>query len=401
MNGDEKRKTYFTDYVPEDEKYGLHIMKYFYLSYTKYFLISNFKVLDIKEGMELSDNQIKSALLWLESIDASNEKLKYAELGFLVKGNRQTAITSIKFTQEAKNFMDSYFSKEQSKETSPGTIPKTNASSSQNIRNDSIDLSLNKIINSQKQLSLTLTKQLNDSIEENTALMEQVFLNVKKNSVRANEIITIIMMLELFENLDPYTAIHCYNVADLTQKITESLYPNNDIIYQYTVSALLHDIGKYKIPSNILTKPGKVSKIEYNHLKQHPVYGKELLQVHYDFSNDPTITEIMKNILQHHERLDGNGYPEKIKGKDISTGAKIIAVVDVVEAMTNHRPYRAALSMDEAVSEISKSKCYDSEIRKSCIDIFNNGYLFPFKSNDQEDMKKNMRSFISRVSGLF
>lgn len=139
------------------------------------------------------------------------------------------------------------------------------------------------------------------------------------------------------------------------------------------IASVIHDIGKIGIPSEILTKPGRINDIEYNLIKNHPKIGYDIIK-EIDFTYP--IAEI---ILQHHERLDGSGYPNKLKGEDILLEAKIIAVADVVEAMSSHRPYRPAPGLSEAVDEIIKNKgiLYDSKVVDICAKlILEKGFKF-------------------------
>jgi HD-GYP domain-containing protein (c-di-GMP phosphodiesterase class II) len=127
----------------------------------------------------------------------------------------------------------------------------------------------------------------------------------------------------------------------------------------------MHDIGKISIPSRILNKPGKLTDQEFDLIKTHPQVGHDILKT----INFPwPIADI---IFQHHERMDGSGYPRGLKRKDILLEARIVAVADVVEAMASKRPYRPALGIDEAIAEISNnsSKLYDSRVAEACIKL--------------------------------
>ena len=132
------------------------------------------------------------------------------------------------------------------------------------------------------------------------------------------------------------------------------------------MSAILHDIGKISIPAEILTKPGRLTEIEMNMLKTHPEVGYDILK-RIDFP-----WPLAKIVLQHHERLDGSGYPQGLKGDEILLEARIIGVADVVEAMSSHRPYRPALGIDKALEEIYQNRgiFYDPEVVDTCIKLF-------------------------------
>lgn len=133
------------------------------------------------------------------------------------------------------------------------------------------------------------------------------------------------------------------------------------------VAALLHDIGKINVPAELLAKPGRLNDIEFALIKCHPQMGYEILkQIPFDWP----VADI---VLQHHERLDGSGYPQGINGQQICLEARIIAVADVVEAMSAHRPYRAALGWEMAAQEIIDNKdiCYDCEVVEACLQVQN------------------------------
>ena len=136
-----------------------------------------------------------------------------------------------------------------------------------------------------------------------------------------------------------------------------------DKIEGIRIASLVHDIGKISIPAEILNKPTKLTEIEYSLIKDHSQTGYDVLKS-IEFS-----WPIAQIVLQHHERLNGSGYPQGLKGEDILLEAKIIGVADVVEAMSSHRPYRPALGIDKALEEISQNRgiLYDPEIVDACL----------------------------------
>jgi putative nucleotidyltransferase with HDIG domain len=165
------------------------------------------------------------------------------------------------------------------------------------------------------------------------------------------------------ETRDPYTAGHQRRVAELARAIArEMVLPDWQVIGIY-IAGLLHDVGKVAVPAEILSKPGKINQYEFSIIKNHCQVGYEILQ-RIDFP-----WPVTKAILQHHERLDGSGYPEGLVGDQIILEAKILGVADVVEAMSSHRPYRPALGLGNALQEISRSSgvLYDSEVVKACL----------------------------------
>jgi PAS domain S-box-containing protein/putative nucleotidyltransferase with HDIG domain len=173
---------------------------------------------------------------------------------------------------------------------------------------------------------------------------------------------------------DPYTSGHQRRVAALACAIAEEMGPSAEEVRVIRVAALLHDIGKALfVPIEILSKPGKLTDLEMALIREHPKAGYEILgKVEFPWP----VAEI---VYQHHERLDGSGYPRGLKGEEILREARIIAVADVVEAMSSHRPYRPALGVDEALAEIRKNagKLYDPKVVEACIRVFAKGFTFP------------------------
>jgi len=164
---------------------------------------------------------------------------------------------------------------------------------------------------------------------------------------------------------DPYTAGHQRRVAQLADAISQKMRLPVGEAMGVRMAALIHDVGKVQIPGEILSKPGPLSPDEMDLVRTHPAVGSSILK---EIQFPWPISDI---VLQHHGRLDGSGYPHGINGKEMSTGAKIIAVADVVEAMVSHRPYRAALGMDKAIEEISNNKgtLYDTEVVDACLSL--------------------------------
>jgi PAS domain S-box-containing protein/putative nucleotidyltransferase with HDIG domain len=168
------------------------------------------------------------------------------------------------------------------------------------------------------------------------------------------------------EARDPYTAGHQQRVAALALAIAQEMGLPEDQIKGVHLAAIIHDLGKIHVPAEILSKPGKLTALEYELIKTHPQDGYDILK-NVDFP-----WPIADIILQHHERLDGSGYPQGLKGDDILLEAKIIAVADVMEAISSHRPYRAARGIDAALDEIRKNRgiLYDPSVVDACLIIF-------------------------------
>jgi len=177
---------------------------------------------------------------------------------------------------------------------------------------------------------------------------------------------TLDTMSKIIEAKDPYTSGHQHRVCQLAVPLARELGLSPDKIEGIRIASLIHDIGKIGVPAEILSKTTTLSNIEFSLIKEHSQIGYDILKS-IDFSYP--IAEI---VLQHHERLNGSGYPNNLKGDKILLEAKIIGVADVVEAMSSHRPYRPALGIDAALEEISKNKgiLYDPEIVDVCLKLF-------------------------------
>lgn len=177
---------------------------------------------------------------------------------------------------------------------------------------------------------------------------------------------TVRAMAKITEIRDPYTAGHQQRVSELAAAIAgEMRIPPHDV-EGIRIAGLLHDVGKVYVPIQILAKPGSLSAVEYNLVKVHVEAGYDILKsVEFPWP-------IAKTVLQHHERLDGSGYPRNLAGSEILLSARMIAVADTVEAMSNSRPYRPAFGIEAAITEVlSKSrKLYDPTCAEACARLF-------------------------------
>ncbi|OGO17736.1 MAG: hypothetical protein A2Z02_00090 [Chloroflexi bacterium RBG_16_48_7] len=177
---------------------------------------------------------------------------------------------------------------------------------------------------------------------------------------------TIKVMSSIVELKDPYTAGHQSRVTKLACAIAAEMHLEPERIGGLRAACLVHDIGKITIPAEILSKPGMLNELEYVMIKKHSNVGYEILkQIEFEWP-------IAYIVLQHHERIDGSGYPDGLLGKDIITEARILAVADVIEAMSSHRPYRPSLGTEKALQEISQNRgiLYDPEVVDTCIKLF-------------------------------
>jgi len=183
---------------------------------------------------------------------------------------------------------------------------------------------------------------------------------------------TIEALARTTEMRDPYTSGHQQRVSQLACAIAEKMGLSEKTVAGVRVSGLLHDVGKVSIPAEILSKPGKLTATEFSLVKEHVRIGFDVLKgIVFPWP----VAEI---VLEHHERLDGSGYPKGLKGDAINLGARILAVADVVEAMSSHRPYRPALGIDAALAEIREhqGKLYDSGAVEACVQLLADGFEF-------------------------
>jgi len=174
------------------------------------------------------------------------------------------------------------------------------------------------------------------------------------------------VMVAAVESRDPYTAGHQNRSADLALAIATEMGLPQEKIDGIRMAGAIHDIGKLSIPAEILSKPTKLSEIEFSLIKEHSRKGYEMLK---DVESPWPLAQI---VYQHHERMDGSGYPRHLKGKEILMEARILAVADVVESMASHRPYRPGLGLNAALEEIENNKgtLYDADAVDACLRIF-------------------------------
>lgn len=179
-------------------------------------------------------------------------------------------------------------------------------------------------------------------------------------------IATVNTLASTIEMRDPYTAGHQRRVTILACAIAEEMGLANDQFDGLRMASLIHDLGKINVPAEILSKPGKINEIEFSIIRYHP-------QICYDILKKIELPwPVAKIVLHHHERLDGSGYPQGLKGDEIILEAKILGVADVVEAMASHRPYRPALGIKIALEEITKNRdiLYDPIVVDTCVKLF-------------------------------
>ena len=190
----------------------------------------------------------------------------------------------------------------------------------------------------------------------------QLTLDSLRKAVKA----AIQTMVSAVEAKDPYTAGHQSRSASLSHAITTEMGLSKEKIDSICMAGRIHDIGKLSIPAEILSKPTKLSVTELSLIREHAQRGYDMLK---DIESPWPLAEI---VYQHHERMDGSGYPRNLKGKEILIEAQILAVADVVEAMASHRPYRPAIGIDAALQEIEKNRdvFYNRAVADTCLKLF-------------------------------
>ena len=215
--------------------------------------------------------------------------------------------------------------------------------------------------------SYTIYRDISAAKEARRALIESRE-NIRKNleSMSRTWEQTIEVLATAAETRDPYTAGHQRNVSVLSEAIAMELGLDGDRIHSIRMAGLVHDIGKINVPAEILSKPGALGEVEFALIRTHPEIGYEIMK------NIELPWRLADMIRQHHERMDGSGYPDGLKGDDILLEARIIAVADVVEAMSSHRPYRASLGVESALEEIEKNRGsrYDADVVDACLKLF-------------------------------
>ena len=174
------------------------------------------------------------------------------------------------------------------------------------------------------------------------------------------------IITEIVEIRDPYLIGHHQRVSKLATAIAREMKLPQDKIEGVKIASLVHDVGKVNIPTEIVSKPSSLIEVEFNLLKNHPRTGYEILKK-VDFP-----WPIAEIVFQHQEKIDGSGFPRGLRGDEILIEAKILGVANVVEAMSSYKSYRPALSMDEALREISKYKniLFDPEVVDACLKLF-------------------------------
>lgn len=226
-----------------------------------------------------------------------------------------------------------------------------------------ISLFLTVVVGSLNNRSYRLQREVQQRTEDLQTSLDKL-TRTMEGSIRA--------LASAVDLRDPYTSGHQRRVTALAVAIAERMNLDSETINGLRLAASVHDVGKIQVPAEILSSPRRLSALEYEMIKMHPGAGHALFEgIEFPWP----VAEI---IYQHHERLDGSGYPRGLSGDEIILEARIIAVADVVEAMTSHRPYRPAQGLEEALKEIKKNsgKLYDPAVVSALIELIEEGYTF-------------------------
>lgn len=260
----------------------------------------------------------------------------------------------------------------------PETLIKTNRCFLESIANNSaVAIKCAELFNSmlfhkrQTEALYEETAAINERLKENIRELSHTKEQLKSknnelsdyyNHIQTAYLQTVIALSNSIEAKDPYTRGHCQRVMEISCEAAKQMGLSDREINQLRYCAILHDIGKIGIPSSILNKRGKLSTEEFCVVKKHPVLAYNILK------DVEFIRDCMDGILQHHERFDGKGYPNGLKGKEINKLGRILCVADSLDAMTSDRPYRPAMTMREATAEIKK--CSGTQFDPEITEIF-------------------------------
>ncbi len=321
------------------------------------------------ERILFSQKLQKVALEWNSTFDAMEDAISIIDLeGKILRANKATTKLFKKSFNEiigntCNNLLNIILHPEDICPLKQAIITKKREIRVFKVDNKFLECKVDPILDEDKNI-ISFVHIISDVTEQK--ILEQ---NLKESLSRIKILFeqTVMVLGQLMEAKDPYTAGHQKNVADIAVKIAKGMNLEESRVEAIRLASLIHDIGKITVPASILSKPGKISEIERAMIETHPKTGYEIIR-NIDFPKT-----IGKIILQHHERLNGSGYPNHLKSDEIILEAKIVAVADVVDAMLSHRPYRQAKTFTETIEEISKNKgiLYDTSAVNLCIKILN------------------------------
>jgi len=305
----------------------------------------------IKEDQKLSDIPI----IMVTGLASQKDRVRGIEAGvedyFSKPFDRTELLAKIKILLKVKKLNDERKRAETQKEAALAALKKSRDELDDQVRVRTAELAkANELLQADIREREHAEEQLQQTLE----------------SLRKAVSATVQVMVSAVETRDPYTAGHQLRSANLAQAIATEMGLPQDKIEGIRMAGSIHDIGKLSIPAEILSKPTKLSEIEFSLIKEHARQGYEILK---NVESPWPLAEIVR---QHHERMDGSGYPRNLKRTEILIEARILAVADVVEAMASHRPYRPGLGIDLALSEIEKNRgiFYDDAVADACLRLF-------------------------------
>ncbi|OIP89786.1 MAG: two-component system response regulator [Syntrophobacterales bacterium CG03_land_8_20_14_0_80_58_14] len=305
----------------------------------------------IKEDQKLSDIPI----IMVTGLASQKDRVRGIEAGvedyFSKPFDRTELLAKIKILLKVKKLNDERKRAETQKEAALAALKKSRDELDDQVRVRTAELAkANELLQADIREREHAEEQLQQTLE----------------SLRKAVSATVQVMVSAVETRDPYTAGHQLRSANLAQAIATEMGLPQDKIEGIRMAGSIHDIGKLSIPAEILSKPTKLSEIEFSLIKEHARQGYKILK---NVESPWPLAEIVR---QHHERMDGSGYPRNLKRTEILIEARILAVADVVEAMASHRPYRPGLGIDLALSEIEKNRgiFYDDAVADACLRLF-------------------------------
>jgi len=258
------------------------------------------------------------------------------------------------------------------------------------------DFFITRILESNQDEMIKLNNNLEERIKDKTAklvktnqglikeikIREEVEKELLTANVKLNKLLndTVGGLVSAIELRDPYTAGHQRRVTQLAMAIAQKMNLSKDKLDCIRIAAMIHDIGKINVPAEILSKPGRINQFELELLQNHPQAGYDILKK-IDFP-----WPVAETVLQHHERMDGSGYPNGLKDEEILIQAKVLYIADIVEAMSSDRPYRPALGTEKALNELNENRgiLYNEEIVDACLKLFiEDNFKFEEKSNEE------------------
>ncbi|MCX6568093.1 MAG: PAS domain S-box protein [Candidatus Aminicenantes bacterium] len=223
-----------------------------------------------------------------------------------------------------------------------------------------VEIRTHPVVIKGRTVVLGIARDITDRKKSNDLLEENIHKLIKSREAVIQAIASVVEMR------DPYTSGHQRRVSDLAKAMAVEMKLSPGQVDTIRIASLIHDLGKIAVPAEILCKPGRLDEAEIRLIREHPAIGHNILK------DIDMMEEVAQIIYQHHERLDGSGYPRGLRGQEILLETRILSIAEAVEAMLCHRPYRPALSLKEALEEITQQKgiLYDAPAVEACVTLF-------------------------------